>query len=338
MGLGAAHLKVLVTGGGGFLGGAILRQLADKATVRRSFSRGDYPELADQGVVHLQGSLSDYAAVHAAVEGMDVVYHTAALPGAWGSFDTYFQANVVGSRNILKAARAHGVKAIVYTSTPSVVHADEGIRGADESIPLSTHFLAHYPHTKAIAEQEMLAANSNDLRICALRPHLIWGPGDRHLIPRLVDRARRGRLRMIGPPSPVVDSCYIDDAASAHILAAEDLLDTGRSSGRAYFISQGEPWAIDELTRSILDAVGVEWVPRYVSRRTARLAGALCEWVYRLLRIRREPPMTRFIASQLSTDHWYDISAAQRDFGFEPTGSIKERLAQLKRYDSDSDP
>lgn len=323
-------MKVLVTGGGGFLGGAILQQLAGKATVRRSFSRGRYPELAAQGIDHFQGSLSDYDAVDKAVAGMDVVYHTAALPGAWGSFDSYFQANVIGSRHILRAAQAHGVKAIVYTSTPSVVHADEGIRGADESLPLSTHFLAHYPHTKAIAEQEMLAASSGALRICALRPHLIWGPGDRHLTPRLIARAEQGRLRMIGPPSPVVDSCYIDDAARAHILAAEDLVDVGRSAGRAYFISQGEPWPIDELTRSILDAVGVKWSPRYVSRRTALFVGQLCEWAYRILRIRREPPMTRFIASQLSTDHWYNISAAKRDFGFEPTGSIKERLAQLK--------
>ena len=323
-------MKVLVTGGGGFLGGAILAQLEGRADVRRSFSRGSYPELTAQGVEHHQGSLSDYEAVQSAVKGMDVVYHTAALPGAWGSFEAYFQANVVGSRNVVKAALAHGVKAIVHTSTPSVVHADEGIRGADETMPLSTHFLAHYPETKALAEQEMLAASADALRICALRPHLIWGPGDRHLIPRLAARAQKGRLRMIGPPSPVVDSCYIDDAARAHILAATDLLGAGRSAGRAYFISQGEPWPIDELTRSILDAVGIEWSPRYVSKGTARFIGQLCEWVYRALRIRREPPMTRFIASQLSTDHWYDISAAKRDFGFEPSASVKECLALLK--------
>ena len=244
-------MRALVTGGGGFLGGAILGQLYEYASVRRSFSRGNYPELTAKGVEHFQGSLTDYDALQKAVEGMDVVFHTAALPGAWGHYDTYFQANVVGSRNVVKAALAHGVKAIVYTSTPSVVHADEGIRGAEESMPLSTHFLAHYPSTKAIAEQEMLGANCESLRVCALRPHLIWGPGDRHLIPRLVSRAQQGRLRMIGPPSPVVDSCFIDDAARAHVLAAQDLLNQGQSSGRAYFISQGEPWRIDELTRGI---------------------------------------------------------------------------------------
>lgn len=331
-------MRALVTGGGGFLGGAILRQLTDLASVRRSFSRGSYPELTAQGVDHYQGSLDDYEALEQAVAGMDVIFHTAALPGAWGHFDRYFQANVVGSRNVVKAAIAHGVKAIVYTSTPSVVHADEGIRGADESMPLSSHFLAHYPRTKALAEQEMLAANCETLRICALRPHLIWGPGDRHLIPRLVSRAQQGRLRMIGPPSPVVDSCFIDDAARAHILAAKDLLHEGRSCGRAYFISQGEPWGIDELTRGILDAVGIDWTPRYVSKGMARFVGQLCELVYGVLRIKSEPPMTRFIASQLSTDHWYDISAAKRDFGFEPSASIKSCLAQLKSTHAAQEP
>ena len=206
-------MKVLVTGGAGFLGSAILDQLEDVAAVRRSFSRGTYPHLAERGIEHVSGCLSDYASVSQAVAGVDVIFHTAALPGAWGTYQSYFEANVIGSRNILKAAKEHGVKAIVYTSTPSVVHADEGIRGANESMPIATHFLAHYPKTKAIAEQEMLSASTDALPICALRPHLIWGPGDRHLIPRLVARAQQNRLKMIGPPSPMVDSCYIDDAA-----------------------------------------------------------------------------------------------------------------------------
>ncbi|MGB0648463.1 MAG: NAD-dependent epimerase/dehydratase family protein, partial [Bradymonadia bacterium] len=232
----------------------------------------------------------------------------------------------------LKAAKAHGVKAIVYTSTPSVVHADEGIRGADESMPIATHFLAHYPKTKAIAEQEMLGASTDELPICALRPHLIWGPGDRHLIPRLVARAKQNRLKMIGPPSPMVDSCYIDDAARAHILAAQDLLSEGHSRGRAYFISQGEPWPIDQLTQGILSAVNVDWKPSYVSRTLAMIVGVLCEAWYRVFRLSSEPPMTRFIASQLSTDHWYDISAAQRDFGFEPSRSVDGCLKELREY------
>ena len=323
-------MKVLVTGGGGFLGGAILDKLADIATERRSFSRGAYPELAKKGVTHFQGSLTDVAALQEAAAGVDVIFHTAALPGAWGKYETYFDANVVGSRNVLQAAVHQGVKAIVHTSTPSVVHADEGIQGADESMPLSKHFLAHYPETKAIAEAEMLAASSPNLKICALRPHLIWGPGDRHLIPRLVQRAQSGRLKMIGPPSPTVDSCYIDDAAEAHYLAALDLLGAGKSAGKAYFISQGEPWSIDDLTQQILASVGVDWSKRYVSRRLAFLAGRLCEFWFRTFRIEREPPMTRFIASQLSTDHWYCIDAAKADFGFEPSRTIADALAELR--------
>lgn len=323
-------MRVLVTGGGGFLGGAILDQLEGVASERRSFSRGAYPSLVAKGITHFQGSLGDLDAVRRAVQGVDLIFHTAALPGAWGPYELYFEANVIGSRHILQAARESGVKAIVHTSTPSVVHADEGIRGADESIPLSTHFLAHYPKTKAIAEQEMLSASDDTTKICALRPHLIWGPGDRHLIPRLVQRADQGRLKMIGPPIPRVDSCYIDDAAVAHVLAAKDLLSIGRSAGKAYFISQGEPWALDELTHEILAAVGVDWQKRYVNQTVARLAGSLCELWYRMLRLESEPPMTRFIASQLSTDHWYNIQAAKRDFGFEPSRSMSEALRELR--------
>ena len=324
-------MKVLVTGGGGFLGSAILDRLADVAEERRSFSRGAYPELEAKGITHHRGSLTDLDALRAASKGVDVIFHTAALPGAWGKYQTYFDANVLGSRHVLQAARENGVRAIVHTSTPSVVHADEGIQGADESMPLSTHFLAHYPKTKAIAEVEMLSASCADLKICALRPHLIWGPGDRHLIPRLAQRALSGRLKMIGPPAPMVDSCYIDDAAEAHYLAAVDLLDPGKSAGKAYFISQGEPWPIDELTQQLLASVGVDWQKRYVSRSIAYAAGVVCETWFRFFGIRREPPMTRFIASQLSTDHWYCIDAAKRDFGFAPARTIADALDELRK-------
>ena len=323
-------MKALVTGGGGFLGGAILDRLSDVAEERRSFSRGAYPDLAAKGITHYQASLTDLDALREASKGVDIIFHTAALPGAWGKYETYFDANVVGSRNVLQAAKDNGVRAIVHTSTPSVVHADEGIQGADESLPMATHFLAHYPKTKAIAEAEMLSASTPELKICALRPHLIWGPGDRHLIPRLAQRAQAGRLKMIGPPAPTVDSCYIDDAAEAHYLAALDLLGEGKSAGKAYFISQGEPWAIDELTQQILASVGVDWQKRYVSRSVAFTAGRLCELWFRTFGIQREPPMTRFIASQLSTDHWYCIDAAKADFGFVPSRTIGDALAALR--------
>ena len=323
-------MKVLVTGGGGFLGSAILDECQDWATELRSFSRGEYPTLAERGVQHIQGDLTDLDALKRSFDGIDVVFHTAALPGAWGRYNRYFDANVVGSRNVLKAAQHCGVKAIVHTSTPSVVHANEGIAGAGEELPLAEHFLAHYPKTKAIAENEMLMASSETLPICALRPHLIWGPCDRHLIPRLVARARSGRLRLVGPNSPTVDSCIIFDAARAHVLAAKTLLKPAPAcAGKAYFISQNEPWPIDRLVCEILNAVGERWRPRYISPSLAYGLGRFFEISYRLLMIEKEPPMTRFIASQLSTDHWFDVSAAKRDFGFIPEFSIEAGLRML---------
>ena len=167
----------------------------------------------------------------------------------------------------------------MYTSTPSVVHAGADIAGADESLPYPTHFETHYPETKARAEQMVLDANSEDLRTVALRPHLIWGPGDNHLLPRIIDRARRGRLRLVGPPFPLVDSTYIVDAARAHLLAARELAGAGRCAGRAYFISQGEPWPTDKLINGLLEASGEASCERLVGPRTALLIGAFLEFI-----------------------------------------------------------
>ena len=311
-------MTVLVTGGGGFLGGAIVRQLLARGEAVRSFARGPYPELAALGVEVVQGDLAEPDDVRAAVAGCDLVFHVAAKPGVWGSYDSYHRPNTLGTKNIVEACRAEGVARLVYTSTPSVVHAGGDLEGVDESAPYATHFETAYPATKAEAEQLVLAASGADLLTVALRPHLIWGPGDNHLVPRIVDRARAGRLRHVGRPSPKVDSTYIDDAARAHLLAADELENTCRCAGRAYFLSQGEPWPVDELVNGILAAAGEPPVERYVPARVAWLVGGLLEVIWTVFRLGGEPPMTRFVARQLSTAHWYDISAAERDFGYRP--------------------
>jgi nucleoside-diphosphate-sugar epimerase len=329
-------MKVLVTGGGGFLGGAIIERLLERNLQICSFARGQYPQLAARGVQVISGDLRDAAAVNAAVSGCDAVFHVAALPGIWGPWQLYHDINVVGTDNILAACKLHGVSKLVYTSTPSVVHGGGDLTNIDESAPYAEHFSTHYPRSKAMAEQRVLQANGDQgLSTVALRPHLIWGPGDNHLVPRLISKARAGRLRLLGDGSQQVDSVYIDNAADAHLAALDRLGPDAKCAGKPYFITQGAPLPIRDLINGILVAAGLEPVTRTIHPRLAWLAGALCEMAYGTLRLRSEPPMTRFLAEQLSTEHWYDISAARRDLGYQVNISLEQGLERLKASLSD---
>ena len=293
----------------------------------RSFGRGDYPQLRARGVEVVRGDIRDSAAFAAACAGIECVFHCAALPGIGMDRDVYESINQHGTELLLANARRQGVKRFVYTSSPSVVFAGEDQSGVDESAPYDFGWMeanrAYYSYTKACAEQAVLAANGDEMRTCALRPHLIWGPGDTHLVPRLLARARSGRLRRIGDGANLVDVTYVENAADAHLQAA-DALDgepTARPqpAGKVYFISQGEPvncWQwIDEVLSLAALAAGREIDVVTFGRGdwAARMEAA-----YRLLRLSGEPPMTRFLAAQLSTSHWFDISAARRDLGYEP--------------------
>ena len=191
-------MKALVTGGGGFLGAAIVRGLLARGTAVRSFSRQSYPALDALGVEQVQGDIADTAAVTAAARGCGVVFHVAAKPGIWGDYAGYHRTNVVGTSSVIAACRAAGVQRLIYTSSPSVVFDGRDMEGVDESVPYPAHYEAHYPRTKALAEQAVIAANDAQLATVSLRPHLIWGPGDNHLLPRMVARARAGQLRRIG--------------------------------------------------------------------------------------------------------------------------------------------
>ena len=322
-------MRVLVTGGGGFLGGAVVRRLRARGWDVRSLTRSAYPWLDELGVEQSLGDLADADAVARAVAGTDVVVHTAAKAGVWGRHADYVATNVTGTANVIAACRAAGVRRLVYTSTPSVVHGGDDLEGVDESTPYPKHFDAAYPETKAAAEKAVLAANGPDLATVALRPHLIWGPGDPHLIPRVIARAKAGKLRRVGTRPVRVDVIYVDNAADAHVLAAEKL-DVGTApAGKAYFVSNGEPVELWEFLNRILGAAGLPPVTRTVAAWKARLAGRVLETTYRWLRLPGEPAMTRFVAAQLGTSHWYDISAARRDLGYEPAVSVDEGLRRL---------
>ena len=325
-------MKILVTGGGGFLGQALCRGLVERGHQVLSFNRSDYPALAALGVGQIRGDLADAGAVRHAAADVDAVFHNAAKAGAWGSYDSYFSANVIGTRNVLEACRTHGIGKLIYTSTPSVTHRAthpvEGL-GADE-VPYGENFQAPYAATKAIAEQEVLAANSPKLATVALRPRLIWGPGDQQLVPRLAERARQGRLRFVGDGLNKVDTTYIDNAAQAHFDAFEHLAIGAACAGKAYFISNGEPLPMRELLNKLLAAMGAPMVEKSISFKAAYRIGAVCEKAWPLLRLRGEPPMTRFLAEQLCTPHWYSMEPARRDFGYVPTVSVEEGLRRLR--------
>lgn len=329
-------MNALVTGGGGFLGGAVVRLLHQQGAVVRSFSRSSYPELAALGVEQIRGDLADCRALLRAAQGCDIVFHVAARAGIWGKYEEFHSANVIGTRNVLAACRAHGIPRLVYTGSPSVVFNGSDVEGGDESLPYPARFEAHYPRTKALAEQAVLAANGPELATVSLRPHLIWGPGDNHLVPRIIARARSGRLRRIGSRPCPVDTVYVDNAAHAHLLAAERLTPGGPVAGRSYFISNNEPLPLWEMVNRILAAAGLPPVTAAIPPGVAYAIGAACEGIWSLLRLSGEPPMTRFVARELSTSHWFDISAARRDLGYEPTVSIEEGLRRLRAWLAES--
>ena len=345
-----------VTGAGGFLGKAICLRLLAAGIKVTGFARGHYPELEALGVVMLQGDLVNKDLLQQAMQGCDIVFHVASKAGVWGDRDSYFCPNVKGAANVIAACKALKIDKLVYTSTPSVTFAGQDESGIDESTPYATRFLNHYAHSKAIAEKMMLDANQVGdmplenpdvtqvssqvttqatapyaLKTVALRPHLIWGPGDPHLVPRVLSRGRLGKLKLVGREDKLVDTIYIDNAAYAHVLAALELCQAKpKCQGKAYFLSNDEPITMAEMINLILACDALPPVTKRVPQSVAYVAGAVLESIHYLLKKQEEPMMTRFVARQLSCSHYFDISAAKRDLGYRALVSINQGMARLK--------
>jgi nucleoside-diphosphate-sugar epimerase len=325
-------MRSLVTGGGGFLGGAIVRRLLELGDDVRTLQRGEYPGLAALGVECVRGDIAEPAIVDRAVAGCDRVFHVAAKVEMWGRIEPFRLANVVGTENVITAMRRHGVGRLIFTSSPSVVHAGTDIEGDDESLPYPEHYEAAYPETKAEAERMVLAANGADLATVALRPHLIWGPDDTTLVPNIVNRARKGQLRLVGDGMKLIDTVVIDNAVDAHLLAAEKLEPGAACAGRPYFISNDDPRPLKEIVNGFVTAAGLPPVERSIPVKAAVAVGHVFETIHRWLPMTGEPRMTPFLAQNLATAHWYDISAAKRDLGYEPEVSIDEGMIRLREW------
>jgi nucleoside-diphosphate-sugar epimerase len=266
-------VKALVTGGGGFIGGAIVESLVGRGDTVCSFSRNHYPRLALLGVGQYQGDISDPVAIGKACQGQDVVFHVAGKPGIWGRYHDYYNTNVIGTQNVVAACQRYQIRALVYTSSPSVIYNGQDMEGVNESMPYPQKFHTHYHKTKALAEQFVIRSASDDFGAIILRPHLVWGPKDVNFVPRIISRARR--LIQVGNGKNRVDTAYIDNVADAHILAADKLMQDTKLSGKVYFISQDDPVCLWDMINAILKAAGMKPVKRTIPYRLAWLIGGV---------------------------------------------------------------
>lgn len=325
--------NVLVTGGGGFLGRYIIESLIKQNCHSiSSLGRSPQPELADLGVKVFCGNIAVKDQVRKAAKGHDLIFHTAAKAGVWGTFQDFYNTNVKGTENIIAACREYHIPLLINTSSPSVIFAEENIEDCDESIPYPEKYLNFYPQTKAEAEKKVSSATGNELRTVSLRPHLIWGPRDPHILPRLFAKAKARRLMQVGDGKNKVDITYVENAAEAHIKAAEALDEKPEISGKNYFISDGKPLMLWPWINELLSKLAIPEITKQISYKKARTIGAVMETVYKLLYLSGEPPMTRFVAAQLAHSHFFNISAAKNDFGYTPVISDEKAMEKTVEF------
>lgn len=325
--------KIIITGGGGFLGRFVARQLKAAGHDITVLGRHKYDFMEKEGFRCVQADICDSASMNSAFQGFDEVHHVASMTGISVIRDPFYRINVTGTENVIQACRINNIKKLVYTSSPSVVYCGDSSVPIDESASYPSEFLSHYPETKAIAEKMVLQANEpGRLLTIALRPHLIWGPEDTNLIPRLLKKARSGRLRIVGTGKNQVDVTYVENAALAHLLASEKLVENSPVCGKAYFITNDKPVYLWDFINEILMQAGIPRITRKISFQAANLAGRFLESFYSMFSISAEPPMTRFLASQLATSHIYSCDNARKDLGYIPQISVEEGLLRLSHF------
>ncbi len=321
-------MKVLVTGATSLLARTTAEILLARGDEVVCLQRGRSTLAAEQ----VTADIRDAMAVQSAADGCDAIVHAAAKVGVVGSWADYRAINVDGTNNVLAAARAADIERIVYVSSPSVAHGGDAIAGLGAEPPILGRKNAFYAESKAMAEQAALAANASDLAVVAIRPHLVWGPGDTQLVGRIVDRARSGRLALVGGGAALIDTTYITNAAESLVAALDRVRPGAACAGRAYVIANGEPRPIRDLVAGICAAASVPFAPRDVPLAIAKVAGSIVERTWKITRRTTEPPLTRFLAEQLGTAHWFDPRPAKHDLGWSPRITIDEGLEALAAW------
>lgn len=323
-----AKEKIIVTGGNGFLGKEIVRQLLSCGAKNVSvLCRSDCPELREKGVEIINGDIRNENDLISAFRNKTIIFHCAAKAGIWGTWEDFFSINALGTQNVVRAAYQNSVGILVNTSSPSVViPPDRGLCGADESTPYPKKYFAHYPKTKAHAERIVSAATSDKLKTISIRPHLIWGPGDPHILPRIIKKASEGKLAQIGNGKNRVDITFVANAAHAHILAAEALRNSQKFSGKKYFVSDGAPVNLWDWINNFLKLLGIKPVEKKIPESVAFFLAGLCELKHRIFTPKLEPKLTRFTVMQLAHDHYFDISAIKKDLTYQPIISSEEAI------------
>ena len=325
-------MKVLITGGGGFLGSHLARCLLEHGNEVTVLGRNSYPELGSS-IQCIKADIRDRSAVVLALKGQEVVFHTAAIPGIWGDYSEFHSTDVQGTKNIIFACCENIIKKLVYTSSPSVIFDQSDMENVDEETPYPDKYFCHYSKTKAMAEKLVMAANGTDgLATVCIRPHLIWGPGDPHLVPRLITRAKKGKLVRVGNGENLVDMIYIDNAVEAHLKACDRLSLASPVAGKCYFVSDGNPVVLWKWIENILNELKLPAITKAVSFQYAARIGGVLEGIYKIFRIKKEPPMTRFLAAQLAKSHYFNISRARNDFGYKPIVTQEEGMKRLFNY------
>lgn len=311
------------------LGGAVAQLLRDKGHHVRTFQRGASAGATDE----VRGSLTDRAAVSRAVDSMDAVIHLAAKVSFTGQWEDFIATNILGTSNLLEAAKDSGVKDFVFVSSPSVAHFGDALAGAGagEADPLKAR--GFYARSKAAAELNALGSDSAQLRVTAIRPHVVWGPGDTQLVERVIQRAKAGRLPLLDQGAALIDTTYIDNAAAAIVRGLERM---DHAHGRALVVTNGEPRPVGELIAGICTAGGAPARKLNVPGWLARGAGSIIEkaWLAAGSRnlVHDEPPMTRFLAEQLSTAHWFDQRETHEVLDWKPEVSIDDGLRRLAAH------
>jgi len=328
-----ADKTIAVTGGSGFLGKEICFLLKDKGYKVKSLSRKKCKELEEKGIKSISCDITDRRCLSEALKGTHAVIHTAAKAGIWGRDEDFYRTNVEGTKNLIEACQENAIEHCVYTSSPSVCFNGDDIKGADESIPYASKKLCSYAHSKQLAEAFVLDSTKHtSLKATAIRPHLIWGPGDPHFLPRLKEKSLSGKLFQIGRGDNFVDIIYVKNAAEAHIGALEKLFQNNNLRGQAYFIGQEEAVNLWDFLNKLLKASSLPSIKKKLPFSLAYAAGVLNEKIFKALKIYdKEPRITPFLALQLGKSHYFNHQKARSDFDYKPSIMTGEGLKLLSK-------